>query len=179
MTKRIEVTLDDERYMLIKGKWYDSHFVEAPLNLVLRLTEQILNDNSVSDFSNEDLERFVMGFKDQGLAAQALRIADVLYDRYVSAADTHKLRWLMPVETSLLRMSGVSQKAIEFYTCQTEKFGNEVTSPQLLTSIAAAYCDVGDYVKAKRLCDKAYAWSGSSYELSAVYERIKKETDKY
>ena len=175
MNKRIQVTLDDEQYSLIKGKWYDSHFIEAPLNVAIALTEQILDCN-INDFSNEDLERLILGFKDQGLTAQALRIADVLYDRYVNAKDAYKLRWLMPIETSLLRMSGVSQKAIEFYDLQIAKFGKEVNSPQLLTSIAAAYCDVRDYAEAKRLCDWAYGWGGPSYELSAVYGRLKSET---
>ena len=175
MTKRIQITLNDEQYMLVKGKWLDSHFIEVPLNVAIQLTEQMLNDNDASEFSNEDLEKFLMGFKEQGLTAQALRILDVLYDRYVKAEDTYRLRWLMPIETSLLRLSHTPQRAIEFYTSQLAKFGKTVESPQLLTSIAAAYCDVHDYVTAKKLCDRAYAWGGSSYELSAVYGRIKAE----
>ena len=83
----------------------------------------------------------------------------------------------MPVETSLLRLAHTPQKAIELYEMQVAKFGKEVESPQLLTSIAAAYCDVRDYANAKRLCDRAYAWGGHSYELSAVYGRMKAESE--
>ena len=176
MIEKTKVTLNDEDYFLIKGKWYDAHYLEVPVNVALALTEQILNDTSINGYSNEQLEKFVMGFKDQGLTGKALEIAAILYDRYESANDTSKLRWLMPVETSILRMSRTPQKAIEFYNAQIAKFGNTVNSPQLLTSVAAAYCDVGDYDNAKRLCDRAYGWGGASYELSMVYGRIKKET---
>ena len=176
MTKRIRATLNGEEYILVKGKWLDSHYLEMPLNVALQLTEQVLGDN-IDDFSNEELEQFIMGFKDQGLTTQALRVANVLYARYERAADMHKLRWLMPVETSLLRLSHTPQKAVDFYNSQIAKFGNEISSPQVLTSVAAAYCDLGDYAKAKQICDRAFSWGGWSYELSAVYERIKRETE--
>ena len=175
MKNRIKVTLNDEQYMLVKGKWLDSHFIEAPLNIGIQLTEQILKDNT-DEFSDEDLKQFLLGFKDQGLTAQALHVASILYARYVEAEDVANIRWLMPIETSLLRLSNTPQKAIEFYTSQVAKFGKAVESPPLLTSLAAAYCDVHDYVSAKRLCDRAYAWGGSSLELSAVYGRIKSES---
>lgn len=176
MQKRIRVRLNDEEYLLVKGKWLDSHFIEPPINIAIQLTEQILNDGTVEEYSNEELEKFILGFKGQGLTGKALQIAEVLYGRYLNAKDMYKLRWLMPIETSLLRMSNTPQKAIDFFTLQTEKFGNTVNSPQLLTSVAAAYCDTRDYINAKRLCDWAYSWGGASTELSAVYERIKKET---
>ena len=52
------------------------------------------------------------------------------------------------------------------------------------TSVAAAYCDLGDYAAAKRFADRAYGIQGGSKgyttELSLVYRRIKTETgDKY
>ena len=160
--------------MLVKGKWLDSHFIEAPLNVAIQLTDQVLKSN-VDDFTNEELEKFIMGFKEQGLIPQALQVGDELYKRYVIAEDTFRLRWLMPIETSLLRLSHTPQKAIDFYTLQIAKFGKTVDSPQVLTSVAAAYCDVHDYVKAKQLCDRAFAWGGHSFELASVYGRIKSE----
>ena len=174
MSKRIQTTLNDEVYMLVKGKWLDSHFIEAPLNVAIQLTDQILQSN-IDELTNEELEKFIMGFKEQGLIPQALQVADELYKRYVIAEDTFRLRWLMPIETSLLRLSHTPQKAIDFYTLQIAKFGKTVDSPQVLTSVAAAYCDVHDYAKAKQLCDRAFAWGGHSYELASVYGRIKSE----
>ena len=80
MSKRIQATLNGEQYVLVKGKWLDSHFIEVPLNVGIQLTEQILSGN-VGDFSDEELEKFLMGFKEQGLVSQALRVADELYAR--------------------------------------------------------------------------------------------------
>ena len=52
-------------------------------------------------------------------------------------------------------------------------------SPALLTSLSAAYCDVGNYEMARKCANKAYAIQGGSLnysnELSLVYKRIKKE----
>ena len=48
-----------------------------------------------------------------------------------------------------------------------------------LTSIAAAYCDLEEYEKARQFCDIAYAEQGGGTgiktELSLVYQRIEKE----
>ena len=56
-------------------------------------------------------------------------------------------------------------------------------SVPLLTSLAAAYCDVGNYELAKKCANKAYAiqGGGKNYqtELSLVFQRIKKETKDY
>ncbi len=48
-------------------------------------------------------------------------------------------------------------------------------SPTLLTSIAAAYCDIGDVEEARRMANSARAMQGgnSSKELISVYARIK------
>lgn len=174
MMKRIRATLNDEEYVLVKGKWLDSHFIEAPISVATQLTNQVLQGN-IEEFSNEELEKFIMGFKEQGLVPQALQVADALYERYLKAEDSFRLRWLMPIQSSLLRLSHTPHKAIEFYNLQVSKFGKTIESPQLLTSVAAAYCDVHDYAKAKQLCDRAFAWGGHSYELASVYGRIKAE----
>ena len=58
------------------------------------------------------------------------------------------------------------------------QYGGRLLSPALCTSVAAAYCDIKDYKKAKDCADKAYAMSGgkAAGELAAVYGRIRKET---
>lgn len=57
--------------------------------------------------------------------------------------------------------------------------GKSVFSVPLYTSIAAAYCDLEEYEKARQFCDIAYAEQGGGIgiktELSLVYQRIEKE----
>ena len=56
-----------------------------------------------------------------------------------------------------------------------EYYGEEMITEVFLTSIAAAYCDLGEFDKAKLCCNKAFKLSGCvcSDELQAVYDRIK------
>ena len=60
------------------------------------------------------------------------------------------------------------------------KYGRDVFSVPLYTSVAAAYCDVGDFETAKKVCDYAYfrqgGGTGEKNELSLVYRRILKQT---
>lgn len=52
------------------------------------------------------------------------------------------------------------------------------SSPALFTSLAAAYCDIGDYVNAKRYAGRAYARVATlpneyKIEISNVYARLR------
>ena len=86
---------------------------------------------------------------------------------------------VFPIITSCYRALNQPQKAIDFWM-ENKKIFSTCLSVPLLTSLAAAYCDVGDYVLAKKCADRAYAIQGGSLnyqsELSLVYGRIKKET---
>ncbi|MBQ8426407.1 MAG: hypothetical protein IJX16_01450, partial [Clostridia bacterium] len=72
------------------------------------------------------------------------------------------------------------QKAIDFWMENKHIFSSCLSVP-LLTSLAAAYCDIGNYALAKKCADKAYAIQGGGLnyktELSLVYRRIKKEIE--
>ncbi len=60
-----------------------------------------------------------------------------------------------------------------------KKFGNAIISPALLTSVAAAFCDIDEYEKkAKKHCDRAFAMTNGkgAGELSSVYQRFKSKT---
>ena len=58
-------------------------------------------------------------------------------------------------------------------------FGEPRASHVFLVSVAAAYCDIGDYDSAKKCCNKAYAKLNGQHndELSLVYKRIQKATE--
>ena len=86
---------------------------------------------------------------------------------------------VFPIITSCYRAKGQPQKAIDFWM-ENKKIFVSCLSVPLLTSLAAAYCDVGNYDLAKMCANRAYAMQGGSLhyqtELSMVYGRIKKET---
>ena len=58
-------------------------------------------------------------------------------------------------------------------------FGESIASHVFLTSVAAAYCDIGDYYSAKKCYNKAYAKLNGQRndELSLIYKRIQKATE--
>ena len=93
-------------------------------------------------------------------------------------ANISEVRRILPRLTSLLRKRGQPEKAIEICETYTQLYNKPVYSSPLFTSIAAAYCDIGDYTTAKKFADRAFAFDGKgSGELSSVYQRIKKETE--
>jgi hypothetical protein len=69
--------------------------------------------------------------------------------------------------TSCYRQTGQAQKAIDILAEATKRFGQSMVTSALLTSVAAAYCDLGDYIRAKKCCDRAYASSCKRQEKSS------------
>lgn len=113
-------------------------------------------------------------FKNSSSLGYALRF----YEYAANQADENELAYILPRMTSCYRKQGHPQKAIDILSFAKNKYGAKMISPVLLTSAAAAYCDLEEYGNAKKCCDRAYASMGgkSSGELAAVYARIKKES---
>lgn len=81
--------------------------------------------------------------------------------------------YVLPIYTSVLREMGQPKKAIEAYDKYYKLMGKD--NVVLITSVAAAYCDIDDYDMALKLCNKASALQDGkpiSGELSSVYQRI-------
>ena len=111
-------------------------------------------------------------FKRSGSMGLALKF----YEEAVKKADRNSMSSLLPRITSCYRETDCPQKAIDMLAYASKTFGPEMVTPVLLTSVAAAYCDLGDYLRAKKCCDRAHAMSEgkADHELSLVYRRIDK-----
>ena len=69
------------------------------------------------------------------------------------------------------------RKVIDLFSETKRKYGTDFITPVLLTSVAAAYCDLKEYENALRCCKWAYKkFGGFNPNLSNVYTRIKKES---
>ena len=112
-------------------------------------------------------------FKSSSSYALALRFYEYAADR----ASERDLAVILPRMTACYRKQGHPQKVIDLLEYASKKFGRKMISSALLTSAAAAYCDLREYEKAKKCCNRAFAASGGkgSGELSLVYKRIRKE----
>ena len=116
--------------------------------------------------------------KNNGLYMESLLIIKHLLPKYETENNITKLRNVLPAYTSCLRLSGKPKSAILVYKKATEFYGKQIISGKLVTSVAAAYCDLGDFKKARIYCDSAYLLQGRKLgkndELSLVYKRIEK-----
>ncbi len=120
-------------------------------------------------------ELLVLGdrFKRNESISKAIKYYEIASQK----ANERELAYILPRLTSCYRLQERPSRAIEILTYANEKYGEKMLTPALLTSAAAAYCDMGMLTKAQKCCDRAYAKSGdkTSEELNAVHERILRE----
>ena len=104
--------------------------------------------------------------------------AIAFYEKAINLCDEETLKYILPRITSCYRAERRPKKAIELFAYAKEKYGEEFITPVLLTSVAAAYCDVKEYENALRCCRWAYKRFGAEFDpnLSNVFARIKKES---
>ena len=167
-------TLDGEEYIYGNGRWLTSNYTSAPVGLLNKLNKLLTSKEDLETKSFAELMEIADGAKkanNNSLASKALNVA-------LKDANAKQINSLLPRLTSLYRMNGQPEKAIDVSCEYTEKYGNTVSSPALFTSLAAAYCDIGDYKKAKHYADRAYAMlnGNCSGELAGVYGRLRKES---
>ena len=127
-----------------------------------------------------ELLEYLKQLKLSGLYEPCLTVINYGLNKFTASFDFYKT--VFPIITSCYRAIGQPQKAIDFWMENKQIFTSCLSVP-LLTSLAAAYCDICNYELAKKCANRAYAiqGGGKNYqtELSLVYERIKKETKDY
>lgn len=166
-----KVIYEGKTYMRQGGKWIDSRYMVVYEGLQRELNKEFAKQINPDTLSLEECLSQGDAFKNTGSGFLALKF----YEQAAKTATRQTMAYILPRMTSCYRQTGQAQKAIDILAMATQKFGQGMVTPELLTSVAAAYCDLGDYVRAKKCCDRAYASGGkSSAELSLVYKRINK-----
>ena len=168
---------ENQTYYINKGLVYDDSFLEVP---VIESSKVLGEYFKGIDYKTLDMDGLIDYVKQLKLAKKYANCISVIeYGLLKFAISQDYYITVFPIITSCYRAMGQSQKAIEFWMSNKRIFASCLSVP-LLTSLAAAYCDVGNYELAKRCANRAYAMQGGSKnyqtELSLVYGRIKKET---
>ena len=176
-----EIEIDGEIYKEINGKWVDSLYCEAPNAILQNIYSLNIDFTNLSQYSDEYLEENIIYLKNNnGQVTVSLRIIEYLYPKYVKQNDIQKINKFLPVYTSCLRAVKKPEEAIALFKIAKRNYGNLIVNVAIITSIAAAYIDIGDYEKAKRYCNWAYALQGGPQnapnELSEVYARLDRST---
>ena len=169
------ITFEGKTYRRRNKKWTDLNGEVVHEILQSKLNTAFLLTLDPESLSVEELIQNGDKFKGSNAISAAIRF----YEHASQCADQQELAGILPRMTSCYRMQGEPQKAIDILTFASEKYGPVMITPALLTSAAAAYCDLGKYSLAVKCCNRAFAKSGgkANGELNAVYGRIRKESN--
>lgn len=159
-------------YTRQREKWAEPSGMIACESIQADLNKEYAKQLDPARLSPDDCIAHGDKFKRSGSMGLALKF----YEQAEKQADRETMAFLLPRLTSCYRETDQPQKAIDILSYASKNFGQDMLNPVLLTSVAAAYCDMGDYSRAKKCCDRAYAMSNgnASGELSLVYRRVKK-----
>lgn len=171
-----KIIYDNEEFYFNDGRVYDSSFCEAPRIIAQKVLKFYYSTKNYETLSEKALLEHVKNLKISELYNECLKVIDFGLDKFYNSVDFYKI--VFPIITSCYRALGQPQKAIDFWMANKSIFTSCISVP-LLTSLAAAYCDVQNYKMAKKCADRAYALQGGGLnqktELSLVYMRIKRE----
>lgn len=174
MTK---LEFEGRTYINEGGKWVTENYMVAPDSVQRELNnKQFEVEFNACKKSGEYVD---LGDRYKNAASEHLALR--CYMKALERADADYTKFLLPRITSSLRKQGKAREAIDLCSELKKKYGSKIFGPVALTSIAAAYCDLGEYYNAKKCCKKAYTMSDgeSSGELMGVYGRIKSESNVY
>ena len=161
---------NNEEYIYDNGSWVTPDYIKVPTALIPKLNKLLIVQD-LAGMSDKAALDYIEKIKASGNYMLALRITEkAVRERSISF-----LCKALSILTSLYREAGNSQKAIQTFLYCKSRYGYRIISPMVLTSVAAAYCDLGNKIDAKRYADWAYRerYEDKDEMLMHVYQRIK------
>ena len=175
-----KILFEDDVYYFNKGVIYDSSFLEVPEVISQKVLFSYYKTIDYKSLEEREFLEYLKQLKASGFHEFCLQAIEVGLSKFTASYDFY--RTVFPIITSCYRALNQPQKAIDFWMENKYIFTSCLSVP-LLTSLAAAYCDLENYDLAKKCANRAYAIQGGSKnyqtELSLVYQRIRKETNDY
>ena len=168
-----EIVYRGKRYTRSSAKWVNSDYMVVHENLQIELNKEFIKTLDLSEYSVEELIEEGDKFKESATYYSAIKF----YEEAMQNCDEEATAYILPRISSCYRHAHEPRKAVEMFALMKKKYGEGFITPVLLTSVAAAYCDLHEYENALRCCRWAYKrFGGFTANLSAVYGRIKKES---
>ena len=171
-----KIEYNGEIYRRTNSKWVDSRNLVVYESLQKTLNDLYIETLDYSAYSVEDLVKEGDKFKD----SSSYKSAITFYEKALAICDEVTMKYILPRITSCYRKCNMPKKVVELFSLIKREYGVGFITPVLLTSVAAAYCDLGEYDNALRCCKWAYRNFGGEFNanLSGVWARIKKESGK-
>ena len=170
--KRETYVMNGETYYLIKGKWYNSSFTSVSKEEMYDLNAMRVKNINFDDVSYTELINLAQEMKDSEDYIFSKKLIETRLER---SSDRQVIRSILPRYTSILRNLEQPREAIDVAEQYMSLYSRAVFSPALFTSLAGAYCDIGDWMEARKKANVAMAMGNgnASVELQSVYARIK------
>lgn len=170
-----ELIYQGKKYTRNRAKWTDSNHMTVHETLQAELNKKYAENLNFSALDTKTL----VEEGDKCKEGETYDVAVAFYEEAVKSADEITLQYVLPRITSCYRRMNTPRKAVKLFTIAKEKYGEEFLTPVLLTSVAAAYCDLQEYENALRCCKWAYKrYNGEPPpELYNVFLRIKNESE--
>lgn len=165
-----------KRYRRNGAKWIDDNYMVVPVALQRVLNALIFAETDIGSLSYEEAKAEGDKYK----ASESYSYAIRYYERAFEVAETYmQTSVLLPRITSSYRKLHRPERVIALLAEAKKQYGERIISEALLTSAAAAYCDMEQPENALKCCNYAYAKAktkkqGAAGELLNVYERAKR-----
>lgn len=143
------IPLNGERYIWTGSAWFDSHFIKPPTTIIKQLNALLESQLATDDCCIDDLFELTHRARVARETKQYAR-AEALARRILTIEPRHHAA--AAVLCASLRARGLAREAIE----QTERF-LPTSNAALLTSRAAAFCDLHRWPEAKASVSGALA----------------------
>ncbi len=171
------IDFENRTYYLSNGQIYDDSFLEIPKCVSISILQHYYMQIDYHILEEDALLDLIIEIKAAELFNYCLNAVEFGLSKPSSC---NFKKTVFPIVLSCYRLMGKPQEAIDYWKKNKNGIRDYVTAP-LLTSLAAAHCDVKDYALAKKYANTAYALQGGKQtyenELSLLYQRIDKESN--
>ena len=167
------IEYNGQTYTRRHSKWLDSGNLAVCESLQKTLNHIYIESTDLSSYSVEDLVAEGDKFNNSSSYQSAIKF----YEKALEDCDADTYNYILPRITSCYRKCNMPRKVIDLFAETKRIYGTGFLSTPLLTSVAAAYCDLKEYENALKCCKWAYKKYGKfNPHLHNVWERIKKES---
>ena len=170
----IQIEYKGDLYRRYGSKWVDYRNFVVHSALQDELNHVYVNNVDLESLTLPELIYEGDKYKESSSYSIAIRF----YREALVYADADEVRYILPRITSCYRKTNYPDLAIHLFSLVKKKYSAQIMNSALLTSAAAAYCDMREYKNALICARKAYAKAGGKADenLKGVFERIKHES---
>jgi len=166
-----------QKYRRYNDEWVDECYQIAPLAAKAELDKMYADSLELDSYSTQELVKIADVFKSN----ESYYLAAKHYKEALLRGTIEECKFIYPRLTSCLRKMNRAQEAVEMLTFIKQKYGLNMITPVLLTSVSAAFCDLKRYDDARKCYKMAVArlHGNVSPELINVKRRIEKEENEH